>query len=207
MTLRDKIEQLKNRAGSVSSSSTSHKKNGSSRPQGHRHPNQSRSEQQDQSSEQYPSAASYASTHGDTRSGRPNIPNPFNPLVRISNRWFNRVMGAVSEGGLAGQEAEYAAHRTSRDYIWNSIGVGAWGCVFPVLTVIATQLVGAEQAGMFSMAFVTATLLMIIANFGVRTYQISDLEEKHSFTDYQIHRWITCVVMVLIGVVYCNVPL
>lgn len=205
MTLRDKIEQLKNRAGSVSSSSTSHKKNGSSRPQGHRRPNQSRSEQQDQSSEQYPSAASYASTHGDTRSGRPNIPNPFNPLVRISNRWFNRVMGAVSEGGLAGQEAEYAAHRTSRDYIWNSIGVGAWGCVFPVLTVIATQLVGAEQAGMFSMAFVTATLLMIIANFGVRTYQISDLEEKHSFTDYQIHRWITCVVMVLIGVVYCNV--
>ena len=101
MTLRDKIEQLKNRAGSVSSSSTSHKKNGSSRPQGHRRPNQSRSEQQDQSSEQYPSAASYASTHGDTRSGRPNIPNPFNPLVRISNRWFNRVMGAVSEGGLA----------------------------------------------------------------------------------------------------------
>ena len=154
-------------------------------------------------SRHYPSAASYARSQGNTRTGRPNIPNPFNPLVRLSNKWFNRIMGAVSEGGLAEQEEEYAAHRTSRDYIWNSIGVGVWGCVFPVLTVIATQLVGAEQAGMFSMAFVTATLLMIIANFGVRTYQISDLSEKHSFNDYQIHRWITCVLMVFVGVAYC----
>lgn len=105
MTLRDKIEQLKNRAGSVSSSSTPHKKNGSSRPREHRRPNQSRSEQQDQSSEQYPSAASYASTHGNTRSGRPNIPNPFNPLVRISNRWFNRVMGELfQKGDLLGKK-------------------------------------------------------------------------------------------------------
>ena len=115
------------------------------------------------------------------------------------------MLGAVSERSLADQEEEYAAHRTTRDYVWNTVGVGAWGMVFPVLTVVVTQLVGVEQAGMFSMAFVTGMLLMFLANYGVRTYQVSDVTEAHSFSDYQINRWITCAFMVLVGVVYCTV--
>ena len=128
-----------------------------------------------------------------------------NPIARAANRWFDRVMGGIADGGLSEQEEQYAPHRTKRDFIWNSIGVGAWGMVFPILTMIATQLVGVEQAGMFSMAFVTGSLLMIIANFGVRTYQISDVEETHSFADYQVNRWITCVLMVVIGLIYCGI--
>ena len=124
-------------------------------------------------------------------------------LKRIVNGWWDRLLGAVSEGSLSAQEEEYAAHRTTRDYIWNTIGFGAWGMVFPLLTIIITQLVGVEQAGMFSLAFVTGTLLMIIANYGVRAYQVSDVEDRHSFSDYQINRWITCVIMVLIGLGYC----
>ncbi len=38
---------------------------------------------------------------------------------------------------------------------------------------------------------------MILANYGVRTYQVSDVDEEHSFSDYQINRWITCAFMVL----------
>lgn len=144
-----------------------------------------------------------------TRAPRSREPRPprqhtsRNPIARAANRWFDRVMGGIADGGLSEQEAQYASHRTSRDFIWNSIGVGAWGMVFPILTMIATQLAGVEQAGMFSMAFVTGSLLMIIANFGVRTYQISDVEETHSFADYQVNRWITCVLMVVVGLVYC----
>ena len=115
------------------------------------------------------------------------------------------MLGAVSERSLADQEEEYAAHRTTRDYVWNTVGVGAWGMVFPILTVVVTQLVGVEQAGMFSMAFVTGMLLMYLANYGVRTYQVSDVTEEHSFSDYQINRLITCAFMVLVGVAYCMV--
>ena len=127
-----------------------------------------------------------------------------NFIAELANHWFDRVMGGVRSGELSGQE-QYSSHRTSRDFIWNTIGIGCWGMVFPILTIVATQLAGVEQAGMLSMAFVTGTLLMILANFGVRTYQVSDIEEKHSFSDYQINRWITCVLMVLVGVVYCNI--
>ena len=128
-----------------------------------------------------------------------------NFITKGVNRWCNRLLGAVSERSLADQEEEYAAHRTTRDYVWNTVGVGAWGMVFPILTVVVTQLVGVEQAGMFSLAFVTGTLLMILANYGVRTYQVSDVTEEHSFSDYQINRLITCAFMVLVGVAYCMV--
>jgi O-antigen/teichoic acid export membrane protein len=119
------------------------------------------------------------------------------------NAWFSRLAGAASEGSFSSQEAMYASHRTSRDYVWNTLGITIWGMVFPILTVVVTQLSGVEQAGMFSMAFVVGTLLMIVANYGVRTYQVSDLEEEHSFSDYQVNRWVTCVAMVLIGLLYC----
>ena len=120
------------------------------------------------------------------------------------NSWWDRLLGIAKNRSFE-QEEQYASHRTSRDFMWNSIGLGAWGMVFPLLTIIVTQLVGLELAGMFSLAFVTATLLMIIANYGVRTFQVSDLDESHSFSDYQVSRWITCAAMIIIGLLYCNV--
>lgn len=50
--------------------------------------------------------------------------------------------------------------------------------VFPLLTIVSTQLVGAEEAGKFSIAFVTGTLIMIACNYGVRNFQVSDIDEK-----------------------------
>lgn len=128
-----------------------------------------------------------------------------NPLVRVVNQWWGRLLGAASEGTLAEQEAIYAPHKTSRDFIFSTIGFGTWGLVFPILSIVVTQLSGTELAGMFSLAFVTGTLLMYVGNYGVRTFQASDLSEKHSFSEYQINRVITCLAMILIGLIYCNI--
>lgn len=126
-----------------------------------------------------------------------------NYLVRITNEWCNRLLGAVSERSLGDQEEQYASHRTRRDFVCTSIGVGMWGMVFPLLTIVVTQLVGAEQAGMFSMAFITGLVLMFMGNYGVRTFQVSDLSERYAFSDYQVNRVITCIVMMVVGVAYC----
>lgn len=125
-------------------------------------------------------------------------------LQRILNEWFNRLIGAASNGGFSEQEEQYAADKTSRDYVWNTAGTATWGMVFPVLTIVVTQLVGVEQAGMFSLAFVVGLLLMFVANYGVRTYQVSDIDENHSFIDYQINRFATCVLMIIAGLIYCS---
>ena len=133
-----------------------------------------------------------------------NPPRKQNFIKRGLDHWFSRLLGAVSSGDLGGQQEEYASHRTTRDYIFNTIGITLWGMVFPILTIVVTQLVGVEQAGMFSMAFVTGMLLMYLANYGVRTYQVSDLQETHSFSDYQVNRWITCIIMVVVSIAYCT---
>ncbi len=131
-------------------------------------------------------------------------PHKKNFLTRRIEEWCGRLLGAVNEGTLAEQEAEYAAGRTKRDYIWNTIGVGLWGMVFPLLTIVVTQLSGAEWAGMFSLAFVTALLLMFVGNYGVRNFQASDLDEEYSFNDYQANRILTCIIMLIAGVAYCS---
>ena len=128
-----------------------------------------------------------------------------NFIARIVNQWFDRVVGAMKGDGLEEAEAIYAPHRTTRDFVWNSIGSAAWAFVFPVVTMVSTQLVGVEQAGMISMAFVVGLLLMFVGNFGVRTYQVSDTQMEHSFKDYQANRWITCILMLLVGWIYCSI--
>ena len=139
------------------------------------------------------------------KSRRGDTPRRKSFLTRQVEAWANRVLGAVGDGGLAEQEAEYASGRTTRDFVWNTIGVGLWGMVFPVLTIVVTQLAGAEQAGMFSLAFVTALLLMFVGNYGMRNFQASDLDEEYSFADYQANRVLTCVLMLVIGLTYCSI--
>lgn len=134
---------------------------------------------------------------------RPNKARRQGAIARLVNHWIDRLVGAASQRSFSGQEEQYSSHQTTRDFIFNSLGIGVWGVVFPLLTIVITQLVGADQAGIFSLAFVTGTLLMIIGNYGVRTYQVSDIDEDHSFADYQINRIITCILMVVAGYVYC----
>ena len=135
------------------------------------------------------------------RRERPHRPGP---LARLVDMWWSRLLASLGEGSLSDQDAEYDDGMPVRDYIWNTVGTSVWGCVFPALTVVATQLAGAEGAGMFSMAFVVGTLIMIAASYGVRTFQVSDLEETHSFASYQVNRWITGALALLAGGLYCS---
>ncbi len=124
-------------------------------------------------------------------------------LVRLANQWWDRLISSVFSGSLANQTAQYAAHRTKRDYIFNSAGLAVWGALFPILTIICSQLVGTEEAGMFSMAFVYANLLQFFGMYGVRTFQVSDVDEIESFGAYQLHRILACLVMAAVGWLFC----
>ena len=125
-------------------------------------------------------------------------------LTRVVNDWWNRLIAAVFGGKLSEQTEQYLAHQTKRDYVCNTIGQAAWGMLFPALTMVATWFVGAEQAGLFSMAFTVGTLLLFLANYGMRTYQVSDLDDMRSFLDYQINRVLTCAAMLFVGWLWCR---
>lgn len=126
-------------------------------------------------------------------------------LARIVNQWWTRLLNAIYQGSLSSQEEEYESHSTTRDYVWNTIGTTIWGMSLPILSIVASQLAGAEQAGMFSMAFATGMLLMYAANYGVRNYQVSDIDETHAFSSYQIQRWASTAMALVLGILYCTI--
>ena len=119
--------------------------------------------------------------------------------------WWKRLTTAISTGTFADETSRYASGQTTRDYIANTLSWCVWGMIFPVLSVVATRLVGTEQAGMFSMAMVIGQLLLFVANFGMLTYQVSDIKEMQSFNDYLIHRVICCAAMLAIGILYIRI--
>ncbi|MDO4538011.1 MAG: lipopolysaccharide biosynthesis protein [Coriobacteriales bacterium] len=130
--------------------------------------------------------------------------NKQGPLRRLINHWWDRLLDVADKRSFSQGASEYAANQTTRDYLLNTVGLGAWGALFPILSIVATQLAGAEQAGMFSMAFTTATLMLYIGNYGVRTYQVSDIEETDSFASYQVQRIMTCILMFIVGWLWCT---
>lgn len=84
-----------------------------------------------------------------------------------------------------------------RGAVWNILGSVANASASVVLLLVVTRICGAETAGIFSIAFVTAQMLMNIGNYGVRAYQVSDQFEKYHFKEYEINRYIACFIMIL----------
>lgn len=126
-------------------------------------------------------------------------------LRGIIDGWWDRLFSAVFGGTWNNQPHLYESGHAGRDYLLNTVGSIAWGTLFPLLTIVATQLAGVEDAGHFNMAFTTATLLLYVGNYGVKTYQVSDIDEACSFASYLIQRLITCTLMLLLGYLYCLV--
>ncbi len=121
----------------------------------------------------------------------------------LINAWWDRLFSAILGNNWDNQPFEFDSGRSGHDYIFNTVGSAAWGALFPALTVVATQLSGVERAGQFTMAFTTATLLLYIGNYGVKTYQISDIDETESFSSYCIQRLMTVGIMLVVGFLYC----
>ena len=51
---------------------------------------------------------------------------------------------------------------------------------------------------------VTGTLIMIACNYGVRNFQVSDIDEKTSFASYQLNRWLCGALALGCGLMYSS---
>ena len=145
--------------------------------------------------------------HSEEAPTQPGTPRPasFSLVRRVVDDWWERLYAlAFGREPLGAQAQLYDANQGMRDYVWNTIGQTLWGSLFPILTIVATQLAGAEEAGRFNLAFTVATLMLFLANYGVRTFQVSDLDEMDSFGAYQIQRVATCAIMLACGWAYCT---
>ena len=88
-------------------------------------------------------------------------------------------------------------------YVWNSINAIMSACQCPVILMVITRTNGVYDAGVFSIAFAVASLMLYVGQYGIRRFQASDIEEKYSFNEYHGMRIVTCIIMALACVAYC----
>lgn len=87
--------------------------------------------------------------------------------------------------------------KLKKNVIWNMIGATANAFTSLIFAIIVTRINGLEEAGIFTYAFATSCLFFVIAIYAGRTFQVTDITEKNSDSDYIYHRILTCIIMML----------
>lgn len=81
---------------------------------------------------------------------------------------------------------------------WNMISSGINSVVSMLLLLIVTRAIGVSEAGIFSLGFSTSQMMLTIGNYGMRNYQVTDLNCKYSMRTYLASRLITNILMMVI---------
>lgn len=90
-----------------------------------------------------------------------------------------------------------------RNMIWNMIGSFLYAFASMALTIAVVQIVGGDQGGIFTFAFSTfGQHMFMAAYFGIRPYQITDMERRYTFGEYLGLRYITCAGALVFGILY-----
>ncbi len=87
--------------------------------------------------------------------------------------------------------------------IWNMTGSFFYAFASMVLSFLVLRIAGEEQGGIFSFGFSTVGQQMfLLAYFGIRPFHITDGANQYRFGDYLHHRYITCLLALLLGLGY-----
>lgn len=82
------------------------------------------------------------------------------------------------------------------NFIWNSIGNFTYLVCQWLITVIIVRLADYREAGVFSLAMSITNTFYAVASWGIRTYQVSDVDNKYRDNAYIYSRYITCILAI-----------
>lgn len=89
-----------------------------------------------------------------------------------------------------------------KKYLWNMSGSLSASMMSILLLILVNRIIGEEYGGMFSFAYSHAQLMYTIAVLEVRPLQSTDISEKYKFNVYFSLRVLTCVIMMLLSIIY-----
>lgn len=99
-----------------------------------------------------------------------------------------------------------ADRREKSDMLWNMAGSLIYAAVSMLLTAVVNHLVGLEEGGIFGFAFSTfGQQMFLVAYFGIRPVQSTDVGGNYTFDEYRRLRLATCAAAVLMGAGYLAV--
>lgn len=89
-------------------------------------------------------------------------------------------------------------------FLWNAVAGTSSAIQSAFLLIVIMRTNGIDDAGVFSIAYAIARMMFYIAEFGVRKYQVSDVNEVNSFSDYYTYRVFSCTAMFLASGAYAG---
>ena len=88
-------------------------------------------------------------------------------------------------------------------YFWNATNATLSAAQSALILMVMNRTNGINDAGIFSIAYAVASLMLFVGQYGLRRYQASDIKEEFSFSDYLGMRFLTCGTMILASLLYC----
>ena len=85
---------------------------------------------------------------------------------------------------------------------WNLMASGLNSVVSIILLLFVTRIAGTEDAGIFSLGFSTAQMMLCIGNYGMRNFQSTDIKDKYTFGTYLGSRILTSTAMMIISILF-----
>lgn len=89
-----------------------------------------------------------------------------------------------------------------KDFIWNMLGSGIYAVSAVLLSFLTIRIVGEELGGIFAIAITLSQLVMYIAYFELRNYQITDSKNEFSFNEYHSAKLVLCLLMMVVSFIY-----
>lgn len=87
-------------------------------------------------------------------------------------------------------------------YIWNMIGSMLMAFQSVIMLMILTRTLGLLEAGIFTIAYANANLFLTIGKYGMRYFQVSDVQNQFLFAEYRTSRIITSAAMLVVEFAY-----
>jgi len=90
----------------------------------------------------------------------------------------------------------------SKNFIWNAIGTTFTSFSSFIILIIVTRINGLNDAGVFSLAFATASILYVFALYSGRNCQITDIKGTITDKEYVLYRGISSLIAIAIMIIY-----
>lgn len=97
----------------------------------------------------------------------------------------------------SGQQDDATIERSA--YLWNTASglLNAFQSV--IMLTVLTHVCDMVTAGVFTLAYANANLFLNVGKYGIRNFQVSDVNEKYDFRSYLVARVISVAAMIVGG--------
>jgi O-antigen/teichoic acid export membrane protein len=94
------------------------------------------------------------------------------------------------------------SNKNRDSYVWNMIGSILMAFQSVILLMVLRRTMDLAVAGVFSIAYANSNLFLTVGKFGMRNFQVSDIEQQFTFSEYKCSRWISTIAMMVIVCIY-----